>query len=183
MPRLHLVRHGEAAAGWDADRDPGLSPLGRAQARAVAASLSPLGPLPVLASPLRRCLETAEPLVACWGVELAVEPRVAEIPSPSVDLGARSAWLRDLMRGTWTAAAPELDSWREELVGCLLEVATDAVVFTHFIAINVVVGRALRDDRVVCRRVENCSITVLDVSASGELRLLGAGAESETEVL
>lgn len=184
MPLLHLVRHGEAAAGWDADLDPGLSPLGREQAAAVAASLAALGPLPVLVSPLRRCRETAEPLLTRWGVDASVEQRVAEVPSPpGADLMARATWLRDLMRGTWSAGAPELGSWREELVRCLLDVATDTVVFTHFVAINVMIGRALRDDRVVCRHVENCSVTVLDVGSAGALHLLSCGSESVTEVL
>ena len=36
MPRLTLVRHGRAAAGWGDDLDPGLDDLGRAQAESVA---------------------------------------------------------------------------------------------------------------------------------------------------
>jgi hypothetical protein len=32
VTRLHLVRHGRAAAGWDTDPDPGLDDIGRRQA-------------------------------------------------------------------------------------------------------------------------------------------------------
>lgn len=184
MTLLHLVRHGEAAAGWDSDLDPGLSSVGRAQAEAVAATLAQLGPLPVLASPLRRCRESAAPLLARWGVDARLEPRVAEIPSPGgTDLEARTLWLRDLMRGTWSAGAPELDPWREQLVECLLDVGTEAVVFTHFIAINVIIGRATRDDRVVCRHLGNCSVTLVEAGIGGDLRLLESGVETATEVL
>lgn len=184
MTLLHLVRHGEAAAGWDSGLDPGLSPVGHAQAEAVAAALAPLGPLPVLVSPLQRCRQTAAPLLACWGVDARLEPRVAEIPSPrGADLEARGLWLRDLMRATWSAGAPELDPWREQLVQCLLDVGTDAVVFTHFIAINVIIGRATRDDRVACRHLGNCSVTLVEAGSGGDLRLLEWGVETATEVL
>jgi broad specificity phosphatase PhoE len=36
------------------------------------------------------------------------------------------------------------------------------VVVTHFVAINVAVGHASGDDRVVCFVPDNCSRTVLD---------------------
>lgn len=47
MPSIYLIRHGQAAAGFDGHRDPGLSDLGRKQAIAVADDLATLGPLPV----------------------------------------------------------------------------------------------------------------------------------------
>ena len=39
--------------------DPGLDPVGFEQARDLAARLGPLGPLPLVTSPLRRTRETA----------------------------------------------------------------------------------------------------------------------------
>jgi len=72
MPRLHLVRHGRAAAGWNVDPDPALDDLGQRQALEVAEKLTRLGPLPVLSSPLRRCRETSQPLAARWGVDVVV---------------------------------------------------------------------------------------------------------------
>ena len=57
MTQLYLVRHGRAAAGWNTDPDPGLDDIGRAQAAAAADRLAPIGPLPIVTSPLRRCRE------------------------------------------------------------------------------------------------------------------------------
>ena len=62
MARIHLVRHGKAAASWAEDFDPGLDGLGKAQAKDVAQALAHLGPLDVIASPLLRTQETAKPL-------------------------------------------------------------------------------------------------------------------------
>ena len=41
MLKLYLVRHGEAAAAWGDHDDPGLSPLGQAQATDAAAKPAP----------------------------------------------------------------------------------------------------------------------------------------------
>jgi broad specificity phosphatase PhoE len=183
VSRLYLVRHGEASAGWDADPDPGLSLLGREQAGAVAAELAPLGPLPVVVSPLRRTRETAEPVCAQWDLEPVVDDRVAEIPSPpDADLVARGDWLRGVMASTWSGAAPELIPWCDDLVASLRELTSDTVVVTHFVAINVAVGRATEDDRVVCFMPGNCSVTVLDSTDEG-LRVVSLGASVSDTVV
>lgn len=182
MPaRLYLARHGKAAAGWDADPDPGLDETGRAQAEAMAARLADLGPLSIICSPLRRTRETAAPLEAVWRTQAVIEPDVAEVPSPSDDLAARGAWLRGIMAGTWTQAGDGLAPWRRGVVDRLTAIAEDTVVVSHFIAINVAVGAATEDDRVVGFRPDNCSVTVLESDGS-VLRLIERGAEAVTEV-
>ena len=84
MPKLYMIRHGEAASGWDADTDPGLSDKGRAQSEAVAREIEArVGrKLPLISSPLRRCRETGDPLAAMWNATASIDPRVGEIPSP-----------------------------------------------------------------------------------------------------
>jgi broad specificity phosphatase PhoE len=62
MATLYLVRHGQAAASWGEDPDPGLNALGHGQAARMAAALAALaalGPMPIMISPLRRTRETA----------------------------------------------------------------------------------------------------------------------------
>ena len=103
--RLHLVRHGRAAAGFGESHDPGLDEVWRTQAEAVARELAPLGPLPILTSPLKRTRETAAPLAKLWNVQPVVEEAVAEIPSPTDNLQGRVAWLRDFMAGSWRHAS------------------------------------------------------------------------------
>jgi hypothetical protein len=69
------------------------------------------------------------------------------------------------------------------VVACLLEQPDDCVVFTHFVAINVAIGAAIGDDRIVCRRVANCASTTLDTDG-GSLTLVTEPAEvAQTEVL
>jgi broad specificity phosphatase PhoE len=157
LSRLVLVRHGEAAASWadaTADADPGLTDRGRAQAEALADALAPIGPLPIVVSPLRRTRETAAPLEARWGVSARVEPAVGEVPAPAN--GDRMAWLAGLLTtpfGDWPA---DLRAWRTTLLDALASLAHDTVVFTHYVAIVVAKGEA-------GYAPFHCSQTVLDL--------------------
>ena len=184
MSLVRLVRHGHAAAGFGDDHDPGLDDLGRSQAAAMAATLGPVGPLPVVVSPLRRTRETAAPLEAAWGAAATVDERVAEIPTPTDDLEARAAWLSRAMASTWTELGADHLAWRDALVAAVLALPTDTVVVTHFVAINAIVGCAVGDDRVMHAAIDNCSITTVDTSPlSGKgLAVTELGRTAVTEV-
>jgi broad specificity phosphatase PhoE len=180
VTRLVLVRHGRATAGWDTDPDPGIDALGVAQARAAADVLAPLGPWPIVTSPLRRCQETAAPLAARWGVTPVVEPAVAEIPSPeSVPMGERVAWLRAAMDGRWSELGPRYSGWRDAGVAALVALPTDTVVVSHFVFINAAIGAAVGDDRVLIASLDNCSRTTFEV-VDGRLTLVEIGHEADT---
>jgi broad specificity phosphatase PhoE len=181
MVRIHLVRHGKAAAGWDGHPDPGLDETGRAQAERTAARLMAGPPMALVSSPLARARETAEPLARAWGRTPRIEPRVAEIPSPSEDLAVRAAWLREAMAGTWGDLDPALAQWRDDVVACVEALTADTVIFSHFIAINAVVGHLQGDDRLVVFRPDNASVTTLVHDDNG-LRLETLGDEASTEV-
>jgi broad specificity phosphatase PhoE len=181
MAKLYLIRHGEAAAGWADDLDPGLSALGCEQAAKVAERFASLPPLQMLSSPMRRTRETAAPLMAVWKLEPTIEPGVSEIPSPTEDLDERTKWLRAMMPGNWGGQDPSIQAWRANVVRALTDLPQDTVVFTHFIAINAAVGAATGSDKVTVFRPDNCSVTVLR-SVADELQLLELGAEGETRV-
>lgn len=180
MPRLYLVRHGRAAAGWDTDPDPPVDEVGRAQAAAMAERLGPLGPLPVLTSPLRRCRMTAEPLAVRWGVDPVVVPEVAEIPSPEgVPMGERVPWLRAAMGATWSELGPRYTGFRDAVLATLAGLREPTVVVSHFVAINAVIGAAAGDDRLVLASLDNASVTVVDVEA-GRFVVTERGHEADT---
>jgi len=180
MPRLHLVRHGRATGGWDVDPDPGLDPLGFEQADRLVERLAPLGPLPVVTSPLRRCRETAAPLATRWNTAPTVEATVAEIPSPpGVAIGERVAWLRTAMRGTWAELGARWATYRDAAVAWVASRPEDLVVVSHFIAINAVIGHCTGDDRLVIRRLDNTSVTIVEAGPDG-LVLIESGHEADT---
>ena len=181
MPRLILVRHGEAAAGWTADVDPGLSERGRAQAEAMAVGLAAQGPMPVVVSPLRRTRETAAPLEERWAVEARIDPAVGEIPSPVDDLAERGSWLAGLFGRTWSELGSDLHEWRNTVLSGLRAIDQDAVVVTHYVAINVAVGAATGSDKFVSYNPDYCSQTVVEVS-DDTLTVVQLGNERTTRV-
>ncbi|MFP3944257.1 MAG: histidine phosphatase family protein [Alphaproteobacteria bacterium] len=182
MPRFYLVRHGQAESGWGQDHDPALSETGREQAEALARELDGrLSGVGVVTSPKRRARETAGPLARRWGVEAMINRGVSEVPAPTDDLEERGVWLRRVMRENWSVQDPRLQAWRANVVRTLTELPGDAVIFTHFIPINVAVGVATGDDRLVSFRPDYCSVTVLDMVVE-ELRLVERGREAETTV-
>lgn len=198
MKLVRLVRHGRASGGWDDDPDPGLDELGREQAEQVAQRLVDghvgigigigvgVGSAPprLVTSPLRRCQETAAPLGRRWGIVPVIEPRVAEIPSPEgVAFGERVPWLRAAMAGTWSALGPRYTAYRDEVVSTIRALPDGAVVVSHFVAINAVIGACLGDDRLLLRSLDNTSITVVgidDDDRDAQLHLLEAGHEADT---
>jgi broad specificity phosphatase PhoE len=182
MPTLYLVRHGRAAAGWDSDLDPGLDALGQEQAQSLVAQFISLAPLDLIVSPMVRTRETAAPLAAVWRVKPRIEPRVSEVPSPVNGLKERGLWLRETATRAWAQLDELLRQWRGQVLAALAEGDRDAVVVTHYIAINVAVGAAVGDDRVVHFHPDYCSVTVLR-SAAGRLELVRRGAEAATRVL
>ena len=183
MPTILLVRHGQAAAGFGSHRDPGLDDVGRAQAEATAEELATRfeEPVPIYSSPLKRAQETAAPLARRWGSEVVLEPRVAEIPSPTEDLRERARWLQGVMAGKWTDLPAELLRWRQELIDCVLGFEADSVVFCHFIAINVVVGVATGAEELIVFRPDNASVTNMGISGAN-LTLGALGSQSGTLV-
>ena len=190
MALIRLVRHGKAAAGFGSHRDPGLDDLGRSQSEAVAKLLDHqhrTGPngsanLPILrSSPLARAQETAIPLQHLWQTEVAIEERVAEIPSPTEDLAGRAQWLQNAMAGNWSDLDPSSQQWRQNIVDYLLSCSQDCIIFSHYVAINAAVSFAQGDDKMRVFAPDNCSVTSFD-NSSGELVIVALGVTDDTFV-
>jgi broad specificity phosphatase PhoE len=189
MPRLYLIRHGKPASVWgEADEDPGLDETGHAQARAARDTLLalPAGERPtrVVSSPLRRCRETAQPLAEALGVEVEVDPRVGEIPTPAgLAPEDRGPWLRTAFQGRWQDIKGDRDynAWRDEIVGSLVPRGATAV-FSHFVAINAALSRLADDDRVAAFRPDHASITTLETDGTA-VREVSRGRAAQTSVL
>ncbi len=183
MTKLTFIRHGEAASGWDGHADPGLSEKGQGQADAVAQVLNRLPQQPIRTSPLMRCQETAAPLAAMWGQVPTITPEVAELPSLGMGLEERTTWLRKLMMGNWSDTETEIQDWKQSVLDYVLalEGEGDQVIFSHFIAINVLAGHAAGSDAVIVFKPDNCSVTTFDLT-EGKLTLVEQGREADTVV-
>jgi broad specificity phosphatase PhoE len=191
MPTLYVVRHGHVHLTPTDPEDPELSDQGHSQAAAVAEQLRARlpGKLPILTSPMRRCRETAAPLCSMWGVEAVVEPRVAEVPGPPTDLLPRAEWIRRSLLVDWTefielggSLSKGHDSvmthWRAGVLEAILACPHDAVIFSHFVPVNVLAGRATGSDRVACFLPDHTSVTVFETT-DNDIRLVEKGREKQ----
>jgi broad specificity phosphatase PhoE len=184
LAKIALVRHGRASAGWDTALDPALDDLGRRQADEVANELEQIyagQQVEVVSSPLLRCQQTAQPFAELRKVAVRVCAEVAEIPSPNdVEMSGRVDWLRTAMQGTWADLGGEYVEFRDSVVKFVRSRETNTVIFSHFVAINAVIGSLIVDDRLVIRSLDNCSITLLERDADGKLRIAQTGHEADT---
>jgi broad specificity phosphatase PhoE len=174
--RLRLIRHGTAAPALD-DHDPGLSLAGSREAIALAQRVGHEAPARLITSPLRRARETALPLAAAFGIDREIDEAFAELPwRDGQSLEDRHAELRHALHASWSDLDSERRRWRDELVRHALAQTGDAVIVTHFVAINVLVGAALGDDRTTVFRPGNASLTEIEI-ANGAIRLVSLGHE------
>ncbi len=179
---IFLVRHGEAAASWGESPDPGLSALGIQQAEAAAAALKQhVSDDTVLwSSPLQRAVETAGPLARIMRRAVREDEAFREIPAP-VPLVQRQTWLRQFMQQQWHEQGEGLIAWRTAVLHQLLALQHPAVVFTHFLVINAVVGHVLACDETRCFWPANGSITRFRHNGV-KLELISLGEELTTLV-
>jgi broad specificity phosphatase PhoE len=191
MTRIYMIRHGRPSAPWGehAEPDPGLDGTGLRQAEETAQALLALPashrPVRVISSPLRRCRETAQPFAAAIGVDMEVDTRFGEIPTPATLAPEdRAAWLRNAVRGRWPdiEGDRDYDGWRVAVGEALSALGSNSAVFSHYVAINAAVACATGDARVLSFRPDHASITVFAVDA-GRLTLLERGREAATQVL
>ena len=141
MTQIWIVRHGEAAASWEEDPDPGLSQLGQSQAEETADALMDIVPVgaKLISSPLRRAQETAAAFANKRGDGVQIDPRFSEVRSP-VPLSGRKAWLQEFMRQDWSEQSDDLWEWRRDILSGLREAAGPTVVFFQIIFIKPVIS-------------------------------------------
>jgi probable phosphoglycerate mutase len=190
--RVVLVRHGRPDEHDAAQpNDPPLNADGRRQARAVATLLLREGITRIVASPLTRARQTAEPLAELSG-----------LPIDTVDGWAEADRRQSRYRSTETLRAQGGEEWRRFLadpirylgadpkefragvLAALANIARESdpevriAVFTHGLPINVVLSQALRLDGIIhflpgygsvtrLRARDDGSIGVVSVNESG----------------
>jgi broad specificity phosphatase PhoE len=177
---IYLIRHGEAAAAWGEDPDPGLSPLGRQQAQAVRDELEMSRELVLISSPLLRAQETAQPLAAALRSSVRIDPRFRELPSP-VGMENRQAWLQQFMKQEWREQSDEILAWRETAWNHLFEVEKPTAIFSHFVMINAICSLLTDQPETVCCVPDNGSIMHVRQEGSA-LKLVSVGRQMPTKV-
>ncbi len=182
MTQIWIVRHGEAAASWEKDPDPGLSALGQDQAERTAQALLDIVPegAILLSSPLKRAQETAAAFAEKQAADVTIDPRFSEVRSP-VPLSGRKAWLQAFMQQDWSEQSADLWEWRNDIIAGLKACEGPTVIFCHFLVINAVVAEIQKQPAVLQVYPANASYHELSL-VDGELSLVQLGEQMETRV-
>ena len=193
---LFIVRHADAIPDEDEIIPSGiydnlpLSRLGREQAQALAERLSNVSFNAIYSSPLRRCLETAAPLVERGGITPIIVPDLKEIrlgevlplPQDGNDLAALTQALQarqvEIVRvagntGHWDTIKDSEPSqeFRKRVVDALDEIARHhmgerVLAFSHGGVVNAYVAEVLGLERDFFFPAGNTSITMVRVAGN-----------------
>lgn len=110
LTRIYLVRHGRtslnAAGVLRGHLDPALDDLGRLQAAWLGAALGRRGAQVVVASPLRRAVETGQAIASSSGVEIETDPRLIDR-----DYGGCAGQSKEALEARWGSVddAPDVE--------------------------------------------------------------------------
>lgn len=195
---LFLIRHGDAIPGPEEIIPSGiyddlpLSKTGRAQARALAERLKSISFSAAYSSPLRRCQETAAPLVEQLGLTPDIVAGIKEIrlgdpiPLPTLQEGEELEALtralterqKEIVRlaggtGSWDSvtAGESSKAFRQRVVTSVDQIAQKHIgervlVFAHGGVINAYAAEVLGLERDFFFPCANTSITVVRATAT-----------------
>jgi probable phosphoglycerate mutase len=185
---LVLVRHGQSAdvvPGSPDSEDPPLSDLGHAQAQALAARLAPKSIDAVIASDLRRAVETAGYLAEPRHLPVEQRPDLQEVHLGdwgSGEFRRRAAvrdpeWQRFAAAGRWdlVPGSEGDDVFRHRVKRAVDEetarhAGKSIAIVVHGGVINAYLAETFGIERSFFASIENTSLTIL--RASGDRRLL-----------
>lgn len=181
MSIIRIARHGEttwnAIGRYQGRLDTPLSPLGEAQARALANALADTGIGRIISSPLSRCVDTATPLARDLGIPVETDALLLEI-----DHGSWQGRFRDEIASSepdlyrrWReqpqtvrfsggeSLADVMDRWKRFVA--TFSPAVDTLIVTHDVVVRAAVlertGRGLAELRTV--RALNASYAQFEV--------------------
>ncbi len=207
MPLVYIARHGEttwnAVGRYQGRLETPLSPLGQAQAQALAGALRDANIQRIISSPLSRCVQTALPLSMMTGVPIETDDRLLEIAHGTWEGRYRDEIARtELERYQMWRSHPEqvhfpggeslqdvFNRWKSFVDGFHPDVNT--LLMTHDVVVRIAVlertGRPISELRTIralnaayaCFKVEGDAWTLLTECEDGHLATLAADIERQ----
>ncbi len=182
---LVIVRHGrpQRIEGADGPADPPLTDIGREQAETVARFLLGERVDHVVTSPMRRAMETAEPLALALGIDAEVIDDLAEIDSgsdsylPMEELKAEggAAWAEVISDPASMYPGVDIDEFSDRVTAAFEALVTAhpgqvVAVFCHGMTTMVYLRRIVGYDDPWALRTDYASLTRVQASAASGIR-------------
>jgi hypothetical protein len=118
----------------------------------------------------------------------AIETAVAEVETPD-GVGDRRGWLAGAFPRIANPTGPQtrwgeigLGAWRARVLARLCAAPGDAIVFTHFIAMNAAISAALGVDDTIVAWPGHCGVAELRLVAGRLVLVSGPGGAAASEV-
>ncbi|MDT7546053.1 MAG: 2,3-bisphosphoglycerate-dependent phosphoglycerate mutase [Actinomycetota bacterium] len=159
--------------------DPGLAAVGLEQAARVHAALAGDAIDALYSSPSRRAVETATPMAAALGMDVTLEPGIAEfdvddpsyVPVEELRASRDPRWLA-LLAGDLYSVGVDPVAFRARVVEAVERIAAAhpggrAVLFTHSGTVNAVAGHVLGQSSAIWFAPSYCSISRIAISRTG----------------
>ena len=86
------------------------------------------------------------------------------------------------MAGTWQELGQQFVDYKNDIGNFVKNLKHDTVIFSHFIAINAVIGFVTNKDQLMLARLDNCSITTFFIDENNSITLGDTGNEATTTV-
>ena len=86
-----------------------------------------------------------------------------EIPAEDIDSDIRFEWLKDISTRKTETLPDDIKNWRERIITETLGLKSNSIIFCHFMVINVLVGYAIKKDRLLHFYPDNASITEIEI--------------------
>ena len=162
---VFLVRHGEAETQWGNDDDPGLSQNGIDQAQNLSKRFENdlLRKFTFISSPKKRAIMTATPLAKKYDKDLLINKNFAEIPSPNVSIDEKRAWLKNTMHLNIKSLDENVRDWRLNIIDAITNLNSDAIIFSHYMVMNVLKGFIDNSDKILNFHPGYTSVMILKI--------------------
>ena len=90
-------------------------------------------------------------------------------------------WLKSIMKMDITLLPKDVKKWRSRIIGSLISIKSNSIIFSHFMVINVVVGYIKNHSILLSMYPDNGSLTKIKVS-NGKISLIEIGDEKNTKI-
>jgi len=180
---LLFVRHGQASASWKNHLDPGLSEIGKDQAKNLTSNkkLPNLSNYDFLSSPKLRAIETSKPLAEKYKKEVVINESFIEIPSSNIELNKKQEWLKNIIEMKKKDLPKFIQQWQKNIFLNISNIKKDTIIFTHFMVINSVVSDFVKADSIVHFFPDYTSITKV-VLENGYIKDCKIGGNQKTDI-
>ena len=180
---LLFVRHGQASASWENHLDPGLSEIGKDQAKNLTSNkkLPNLSNYDFLSSPKLRAIETSKPLAEKYKKEVVIDESFIEIPSSNIELKKKQEWLKNIIEMKKKDLPMFIQQWQKNIFLNISNIKKDTIIFTHFMVINSVVSDFVKADSIMHFFPDYTSITKV-VLENGYIKDCKIGGNQKTDI-